>query len=173
ALAFAAEGADVALTDIDEPAVHHTAELAKQLGADADVAVVDVADGAAVADFAARLHAESGTPDIVVTNAGIGMAGSFGDTSVTDWQHIIDVNLWGVSHGCRAFARQLEERGEGGTIVNVASAAAYLPTRMLPAYATTKAGVLTLSECLRAELADHDIGVTAVCPGFVHTSITS
>jgi len=173
ALAFAAEGADVAVTDIDESAVHHTAELAKQRGAETYAAVVDVSDGDAMADFAARLRAETGTPDIVVNNAGIGMAGPFTDTSVADWQHIIDVNLWGVIHGCRAFAPQLQERGEGGTIINVASAAAYLPTRMLPAYATTKSGVLTLSECLRAELADENIGVTAVCPGFVHTSITS
>ena len=63
--------------------------------------------------------------------------------------------------------------GAGGTIVNVASAAAYLPTKALPAYATTKAAVLALSQCLRAELAASGVGVVAICPGFVHTNISS
>jgi short-subunit dehydrogenase len=67
----------------------------------------------------------------------------------------------------------LVEGGAGGTIVNIASAAAYLPTRALPAYATTKAGVLALSQCLRGELAEAGVGVVAICPGFVDTNITS
>ena len=65
------------------------------------------------------------------------------------------------------------ERGVGGTIVNIASAAAYLPTRSLPAYATTKAAVLALSQCQRGELAQAGVGVVAICPGFVHTNITN
>jgi NAD(P)-dependent dehydrogenase (short-subunit alcohol dehydrogenase family) len=134
---------------------------------------VDVADGAAMAAFAAEVAAAHGVPDVVVNNAGIGMAGAFADTSVADWQKILDVNLWGVIHGCRLFAAQLREHGEGGHLVNVASAAAYLPQRTLPAYATTKSAVLTLSACLRAELAEDGIGVTALCPGFVHTNITA
>jgi short-subunit dehydrogenase len=63
------------------------------------------------------------------------------------------------------------DRGEGGHIVNVASAAAFTPSRMYPAYATTKAAVLMLSECLRAEVGDQGIGVTAICPGLVQTGI--
>jgi short-subunit dehydrogenase len=64
------------------------------------------------------------------------------------------------------------ERGQGGQIVNTASAAAFAPAKDLSAYASTKAAVLMLSECLRAELKPHDIGVTAVCPGFIATNIT-
>ena len=76
-------------------------------------------------------------------------------------------------HGCRLFGRQMTERGQGGHIVNTASAAAYQPSKSLPAYSTSKAAVLMLSECLRAELAGRGIGVSAICPGFVNTSITS
>lgn len=86
---------------------------------------------------------------------------------------MIDVNLWGVIHGCRAFAPMLKERAEGGQIVNLASAAAYLPSKILTAYATTKSAVLTLSIGLRAELAADGIGVTAICPGLVQTNITN
>jgi len=66
----------------------------------------------------------------------------------------------------------MRDQGEGGQIVNTASAAAFAPNRTLPAYSSTKAAVLMLSECLRAELEPWGIGVTAVCPGFVATNIT-
>ncbi len=171
ALAFAQRGARVVVADRDIDTARRTVELAR--GARATAHQVDVADGAAMEEFAGRVAAEHGVPDVVVNNAGIGMAGSFADTTVADWQKIIDVNLWGVIHGCRLFAEQMREHGEGGHIVNVASAAAYLPHATLSAYATTKSAVLTLSACLRAELHDDGIGVTALCPGFVHTNITA
>jgi NAD(P)-dependent dehydrogenase (short-subunit alcohol dehydrogenase family) len=124
-------------------------------------------------DFAKRVIADHGVPDVVVNNAGIGIAGSFLDTSAADWQRIVDVNLLGVVHGCRLFGAAMAERLEGGYIVNVASAAAFTPSRMLGAYATTKAAVLMLSECLGAEFADAGIGVSAICPGIVNTPITA
>lgn len=169
ALAFARGGADVALVDIDKASVAETAEKARELGVDATADVVDVSDADAMAAYAASID----VPDIVVNNAGIAVTGPFTKTTVEDWERVIDVNLWGVIHGCRVFSERMIERGEGGHIVNIASAAAYLPSKVLPAYATTKSAVLMLSECLRAELADADIGVTAICPGFVHTNITA
>ncbi|WP_285477956.1 SDR family oxidoreductase [Amycolatopsis sp. NBRC 101858] len=171
ALAFAAEGADVVITDIDPAAAAETLKLLEDHGV-AEY-TVDSSDGAAVHRFAEDVREHHGVPDIVVNNAGIGMSGPFLDTSAEDWERVIDVNLWGVIHGCRAFAPMLAERAEGGQIVNLASAAAYLPSKILTAYATTKSAVLTLSVCLRAELAEHHIGVTAVCPGIVKTNITN
>ncbi|MDQ2706930.1 MAG: SDR family NAD(P)-dependent oxidoreductase, partial [Actinomycetota bacterium] len=185
ACAFAAEGAQVIVADLDELAAKETVSLiasGKVSAHQVDVAVasgkasayqVDVADAEAMAAFAAAVIAEHGVPEVVVNNAGIGMAGPFTSTSLADWQRVIDVNLWGVIHGCRVFASAMIAHGEGGQIINIASAAAYLPTRVLPAYATTKSAVLTLTQCLRAELAEHGIGVTAICPGLVHTNITS
>jgi short-subunit dehydrogenase len=99
------------------------------------------------------------------------MGGPFLATSVDDWQRILGINLWGVIHGCRLFAQQMAERGCGGHIVNISSSAAFTPSVLLPAYATTKAAVLMLSECLRAELEREGIGVTAVCPGVINTDI--
>ncbi|MEV6227592.1 SDR family oxidoreductase [Saccharopolyspora shandongensis] len=172
ALAFAAQGAHVVAADIDEGAAKATAELVARTGAGATPYRVDVSDQAGMERFAEHVHAELGTPDVVVNNAGIGVAGSFVDTEVADWERVIDINLWGVIHGCRLFAGQMIDRGEGGRIVNVASAAAYLPSKLLPAYSTTKAAVLALSECLRAELAADGIKVTAICPGLINTGIT-
>jgi NAD(P)-dependent dehydrogenase (short-subunit alcohol dehydrogenase family) len=177
ALLFAQDGAHVVVADRDEVSAKETVALildrSRAEGGGATPYQVDVSDADAMAAFAAQVIAELGVPDVVVNNAGIGMAGSFTSTSLEDWQRVIDVNLWGVIHGCRVFSAPMIADGEGGQIINIASAAAYLPTRALPAYATTKSAVLMLSECLRAELAEHGIGVTAICPGLVHTNITS
>ncbi|MFC7219316.1 SDR family oxidoreductase [Streptomyces polyrhachis] len=172
ALAFADEGAELALCDVSAEGLERTAELAALLGATVSTHLVDVSDGTAVDAFAAKVAAEQGVPDIVVNNAGIGHSGTFLQTTEAEWKRVLDVNLWGVIHGCRAFGTLMKERGAGGHIVNVSSAAAYLPSKMLAAYATSKAGVFMLSDCLRAELAAEDIGVSAICPGIVNTAIT-
>ncbi|MFC5749705.1 SDR family oxidoreductase [Actinomadura rugatobispora] len=172
ALAFAERGAEVVAADLDPATAQRTAELAALVGPAGHAYRIDVADGEAMEDFAKSVLHEHGVPEVVVNNAGIGMAGSFLDHSVEDWKRVLDVNLWGVIHGSRLFAAQMAERGQGGHIVNTASAAAYTPSRTLPAYATTKAAVLMLSECLRAELAGKGIGVSAICPGVVDTDIT-
>ncbi len=171
ALEFAKQGAEVVVTDIDQEAAERTAQLASTLGPRASAYTVDVSDGGAVEKFGTVLREGPGIPDIVINNAGIGVAGPFLDTTVADWERIIDVNLWGVIHGCRVLGGLMVDGGAGGTIVNISSAAAYLPSRALPAYSTTKAAVLALSQCLRGELADAGVGVVAVCPGFVHTNI--
>ncbi|MGW8062079.1 SDR family oxidoreductase [Streptomyces ziwulingensis] len=174
ALAFAEAGARVVAVDRDAESAARTAELSRLIGASAAWAeTVDVSDEQAMDKLAAKVAAEYGVVDVLVNNAGIGLSGSFFDTTPQDWKKVLDVNLWGVIHGCRLFGRQMTERGQGGHIVNIASAAAFQPSRVLPAYGTSKAAVLMLSECLRAELAGQGIGVTAICPGLVNTGITS
>ncbi|MFJ4644920.1 SDR family oxidoreductase [Streptomyces bobili] len=174
AFAFAEAGARVIAVDRDAESASRTAELSRALGAmDAWAETVDVSDEQAMEKLAAKILAEHGVVDVLVNNAGIGMSGSFLETTPEDWRKVLDVNLWGVIHGCRLFGRQMADRGQGGHIVNTASAAAFQPSKSLPAYSASKAAVLMLSECLRAELAGRDIGVTAVCPGLVNTNITS
>ncbi|MFG3266928.1 SDR family oxidoreductase [Streptomyces bobili] len=174
AFAFAEAGARVIAVDRDAETASQTAELSRALGAlDAWAETVDVSDEQAMEKLAAKVLAEHGVVDVLVNNAGIGMSGSFLETTPEDWRKVLDVNLWGVIHGCRLFGRQMADRGQGGHIVNTASAAAFQPSKSLPAYSASKAAVLMLSECLRAELAGRDIGVTAVCPGLVNTNITS
>ncbi|MFH8802807.1 SDR family oxidoreductase [Streptomyces sp. NPDC017936] len=174
AFAFAEAGARVIAVDRDADSAARTAEKSLLLGApEAWAETVDVSDEQAMEKLAADVLSRYGVVDVLVNNAGIGLSGSFFDTAPEDWKRILDVNLWGVIHGCRLFGRQMIERGQGGHIVNTASAAAFQPSRVLPAYSTSKAAVLMLSECLRAELAGKDIGVTAVCPGLVNTGITA
>ncbi|WP_405792755.1 SDR family oxidoreductase [Streptomyces sp. NBC_00029] len=174
AFAFAEAGARVVAVDRDAEGAARTADMARLVGAaEAWAECVDVSDEQAMEKLAVKVAAEYGIVDVLVNNAGIGLSGAFLDTTAEDWKKVLDVNLWGVIHGCRIFGKQMAERGQGGHIVNTASAAAYLPSRTLPAYSTSKAAVLMLSECLRAELASKSIGVSAICPGIVNTNITA
>jgi NAD(P)-dependent dehydrogenase (short-subunit alcohol dehydrogenase family) len=160
ALALGARGLTVICADLDE-------EGAAEAGIPYRV---DVGDAGAMERFAAWVCDEHGVPAVVVNNAGIGIGGSFFDHTVADWRRTIDVNLMGVVHGCLFFGPLMAGRGRGH-IVNVASAAAFMPSRALPAYCTTKAGVLMLGDCLRADLAGTGVGVSTICPGFIATGI--
>jgi NAD(P)-dependent dehydrogenase (short-subunit alcohol dehydrogenase family)/pimeloyl-ACP methyl ester carboxylesterase len=174
AFAFAEAGARVVAVDRDAESAARTAELSRLIGApEAWAETADVSDEQAMEKLAEKVHREYGVLDVLVNNAGIGLSGSFFDTTSEDWRKVLDVNLWGVIHGCRLFGARMAERGQGGHIVNIASAAAFQPSRALPAYSTSKAAVLMLSECLRAELAGQGIGVSAICPGIVNTNITA
>jgi NAD(P)-dependent dehydrogenase (short-subunit alcohol dehydrogenase family)/pimeloyl-ACP methyl ester carboxylesterase len=171
ALAFAAEGAEVVISDVDEAGLKETAGLLTARGGVAHPYVLDVSDAEAVEAFADRVCTEHGVPDIVVNNAGIGHAGSFLDTPAEQWDRVLDVNLGGVVNGCRAFAKRLVERGTGGHVVNVSSMAAYSPLQAMNAYCTSKAAVYMFSDCLRAELDAAGIGLTTICPGVINTNI--
>lgn len=172
-LAFAEQGASVVAVDIDAEAAERSAELARLLDVEAWSRRVDVGAVDHMEALATWVQTELGAPDVVVNNAGIGLSGRMLDTSVADWDRLLKVNLWSVILGSKLFAQQMIDAGKRGHIVNVASAAAFSPTKALPAYATTKAAVHMLSDCLRAELADQGIHVVSVCPGFINTAITT
>jgi len=171
ALGFAANGARIVVADLDLAAATSVCELIAARGGTAHARQVDVSAAADMERFADWVRTEVGVPDVVVNNAGIAIVGPLLAHTEEDWQRIVGVNLLGVVRGCRLFGTQMAERGTGGHLVNIASAAAYAPSASLPAYAATKAAVRMFSECLRAELASAGIGVTAICPGFTSTPI--
>lgn len=171
ALEFAEQGAAVVAVDIRAEDAERTATLVRLSGGVAWARAADVGSAEQMEALVEWVGKALGGADIVVNNAGIGMAGGIVDTTEGDWQRVLHVNVWGVIHGARLFARQMVERGQGGHILNTASAASFAPSRDLAAYATTKAAVLMLSECMRGELAGHGIGVSAICPGFAQTGI--
>ncbi|HEU0033836.1 MAG TPA: SDR family NAD(P)-dependent oxidoreductase [Kofleriaceae bacterium] len=169
ALAFAGDGARVIATDIDQVRLD---ALAAELGPRALlVRKVDVSVRAEMAAFADAVHAEVPAIDILVNNAGVGVGGTFLDTSLDDWDWILGVNLRGVVHGCHFFLPKMVQRGAGGHVANLSSILGIYPAPQLAAYVATKFAVLGLSQSLRAELAPHRIGVTAICPGLIATAI--
>jgi NAD(P)-dependent dehydrogenase (short-subunit alcohol dehydrogenase family) len=173
ALAFARRGANLVVCDVNEAGLAETERQIRVLGRDVLARSVDVANRDAMRDFAAAVHQQVESLDILMNNAGVGLGGGFLDTGLDDWDWIVGINLMGVIHGCHFFIPKMVARGRGGHVVNVASAAAFAATAALSAYSTTKFGVFGLSEALRDELAPHGIGVTAVCPGVINTPITA
>lgn len=168
AVAFAARGATVVCSDIDAAAAEKTAAICDERGGAGRPERCDVTDADAVAALAER----TGPVDVLVNNAGVGMTGRFTDMSVDDWRWIRSVNLDGVVHACAAFGPAMVAR-RAGQVVNVSSGLAYTMRPTEGAYVATKAAVLALSRCLRADWAPHGVGVTAVCPGFVNTPIVA
>jgi NAD(P)-dependent dehydrogenase (short-subunit alcohol dehydrogenase family) len=172
ALAFARAGADLVVCDLNERGLEETATALRGLGRRVLARRVDVASRDDMAAFAAAVHAEVPAVDILMNNAGVGLGARFLDTSLEDWAWILSINLWGVVHGCHFFLPPMVQRGRGGHVVNVSSAAGYVASEQLSAYSTTKFAVFGLSEALRDELRPHRIGVTTVCPGIINTPIT-
>lgn len=167
ALRLSSAGARVVVVDVRADAA---ATVAAETGGVAEA--VDVADGEAMSALARRVTDAHGVPDLLVNNAGVGMSGRFLDTTPDDWAWIIGINLMGVVHGCRVFGPPMLERGSGH-VVNVSSGLAYTPRATEPAYVTTKAAVLALSQCLRADWAARGVGVSVVCPGVINTPIVA
>jgi NAD(P)-dependent dehydrogenase (short-subunit alcohol dehydrogenase family) len=173
ALAFARRGAHLVLCDLNAQGLDETAAAIRALGrGQVATHVVDVADAAQMGRFADAVHARVPAVDVLMNNAGVAIGGGFLDTSLADWDWILAINVKGVVHGCHYFVPAMIRRGAGGQVINVASAAGYVSSAMLAAYATTKFGVVGLSEALREELAPYGIGVTCICPGIIDTPIT-
>jgi NAD(P)-dependent dehydrogenase (short-subunit alcohol dehydrogenase family) len=166
AIAFARRGARVTCADIDLAGAEKTAAACDEAGGAGSAELVDVTNRAGLDALAEKL----GPVDVLVNNAGVGMSGRFLDMSATDWDWISGINLDGVVNGCRAFGPGMVERRRGH-VVNLSSGLGYTPTATEPGYVTTKAAVLAFSRCLRADWADHGVGVTAVCPGVINTPI--
>ncbi len=163
ALEVARRGGELVLSDVDLAAAEETARLAGRARAlRVDVTHID--------DVRALAEACDGPVDLVVNNAGVASAGFVGELPLEDWRWTIEVDLFGVIHGCHVFVPLLKKQGRGH-ILNVASAAGLISAPRMGAYNVAKAGVVALSETLAAELAGSGVGVTVLCPTFFRTNI--
>ncbi|MPW43309.1 SDR family NAD(P)-dependent oxidoreductase [Acinetobacter guerrae] len=171
ALELARRGGTVVCSDINLEAAQATVSLIEQLGATAFSVQCDVAKAEQVSELAEQAEKLLKNPvTLVINNAGIGLGGKFDEMTMEDWQWCMDVNLWGVIHGCRAFVPKFKQLGHGA-IINVASAASYTAAPEMTVYNVSKAGVRALSETLSAELKKFDIKVNVLCPTLVPTNI--
>jgi len=171
ALELARRGGTVVCSDINLEAAQATVSLIEQLGATAFSVQCDVAKAEQVSELAEQAEKLLKNPvTLVINNAGIGLGGKFDEMTMEDWQWCMDVNLWGVIHGCRAFVPKFKQLGYGA-IINVASAASYTAAPEMTVYNVSKAGVRALSETLSAELKKFDIQVNVLCPTLVPTNI--
>jgi NAD(P)-dependent dehydrogenase (short-subunit alcohol dehydrogenase family) len=167
ALAFAREGMQLALCDVDEKGLAETTAL---LNAKPLTRRVDVSKAAEVQAFADAVK----EPWLVCNNAGVSPLGAVWENTLEDWQWILNVNLWGVIHGVRAFVPKLVA-SNAGHVVNTASVAGLISPPGMGAYNVTKHAVVALSETLHQDLRERGaaVGVSVLCPAYVPTGISS
>lgn len=167
---FAAAGAHVALADVDEGRLDETARDIEALGRRVCKVVTDVRDLHSVERLLERTLSELGACHLAFNNAGVFHAAPLLEAPASEWERVVNTNLWGVIHGCRVFGAHFVKQREGH-IVNTASAAGLFPVPGMSSYSTTKFAIVALSEQLRWELAQDGVGVTVLCPGVVKTDI--
>jgi NAD(P)-dependent dehydrogenase (short-subunit alcohol dehydrogenase family) len=165
---YARAGWRVCIGDVNETRAQ---EALPNLGPDAHFIRCDVTREEDLVAAASWLEKNWGGVDVVVNNAGVAVSGNIDESSIADWQWIVDINLLGVVRGCRAFVPMLR-RQHGGHIVNIASMAGLVHPPQMSAYCATKAGVVALSETIQQELIDDHVGVSVVCPAFFRTNLT-
>lgn len=170
ALALARQGAHIVIADVDERGMRAVAAQVGALGRQALEVQTDVRHLPEIESLLETTLSEMGSCHLIANNAGVMHGAPALDASHEDWQRVIDIDLWGVIHGCRVFGTQFVEQGEGH-IVNTASAAGIQGAPGMASYSAAKFGVVGLSETLRWELAPKGVGVTAVLPGVIRTAI--
>jgi NAD(P)-dependent dehydrogenase (short-subunit alcohol dehydrogenase family) len=170
ARALLAAGARAAITATSDDTLRSAAEQLREGSGAADLLTLraDVRREDDVASAMASVARHFGGIDLLVNNAGIGLFRAVAETSPDEWRAIIDTNLTGVFHCCRAVLPHLRARG-GGWIVNVSSLSATHPFANGAAYCASKAGLIAFSESLMQEVRHEGIRVSCVLPGSVRT----
>ena len=171
ARSLAAAGMKVVAADVEADALARVEEEFTSSNTEIMTIQVDVTDREAMARAAQATVERFGKVHVLVNNAGVGVGGRLDDMSYNDWDWVLGVNLDGVVNGLQSFVKLIESHGEGGHIVNTASMAGHLAVPGLGIYNASKFAVVAISETLRTDLADKDIGVSVLCPGVVNTRI--
>ncbi|GAB3554325.1 SDR family NAD(P)-dependent oxidoreductase [Spirosoma fluminis] len=167
----AEQGARVVATDISESGLAQTRQLST---GDVTTAHLDVADAAAIDQFALHtLTTLQGQRLILVNNAGVALgSGTFSTTDLTDFEWLLNINLWGVIRMAKAFLPYMLDQKQGH-IVNVSSVFGLAGVMHQSAYCTAKFGVRGFTDTLRMELLGTGVGVTCVHPGGIRTNIAT
>jgi glucose 1-dehydrogenase len=172
ALMFAAEGAGVALADIQADAAEVVAREIRERGGKAIAVGVDVGEASQVQAFVDKVVSEFGRLDVMFANAGIAHSAPFLDHPEAQWHRVLRVNLTGVFLSCQAAARQMVKQGGGGRIITVASINGFRGVENLVGYNAAKAGVIELTQTMAVELAEHGIAVNGIAPAQIDTRLT-
>ena len=167
---FLHEGMAVAIADVEAEALEKAVAALSARG-EVHGFPADVSDPESVDDLARGVIERFGTFDVICNNAGVGgHLGRAWETPIEDWQWVLGVNLMGVVHGVRSFVPTLVAKGSGH-VVNTSSVAGWAAPPAMSPYAASKHAVLAISEALRGELRESNVGVSVLCPSGVKTNI--
>ncbi len=170
ALVFAKAGIDVALVSRSQDKLEAIAEAAREWGVEAQAYALDLAKIEQVKAGIEAIAKDFAPIDILVNNAGIGYTNPLCETSLSDWQYVIDLNLTSVFQ-CILGILPVMRQQQRGIIINVASIAGEQPFPTWGAYSVSKAGLIALSKTLAAEERSNGIRVVTISPGAVNTPL--
>ena len=172
AVALAVQGADIMLNGFGDPAQIEAlrAGMAAEYAVRVSYSGADISKPEQIAAMVAETEAKLGALDVLVNNAGIQYTANVEDFPAERWDAIIAINLSGVFHGMKAAIPGMKQRG-WGRIINIASAHGLVASPQKVAYVAAKHGVLGMTKVAAIELANHDITVNAICPGWVLTPL--
>ncbi len=172
---FAEEGMKIVLADVEGPVLEKAEAEMKADGADILAVQTDVSKSADLDALAEKTLSAYSKVDILCNNAGVSVGGPCWSISESDWEWVMGVNLWGVINGLRSFVPIMMKNSDGGHIVNTGSMSSFTAPAGMAPYATSKHGILALSECLFHDLkqAASSINVSVLCPGWVNTNIAA
>jgi NAD(P)-dependent dehydrogenase (short-subunit alcohol dehydrogenase family) len=167
---FAAAGAKLVIADIEESALAQAMDELSRTGADVLAVRVDVTRQEEVDELAQRSLDRFGAVHVIVNNAGVSVQGVAWEQTAADWQWVLDVNLWGVIHGIRAFVPHLIAQGEG-YVLNTASNTSVTSREGMSAYIGSKHAVLAITECLQHDLraVGSPVRAAVILPGLIRT----
>ncbi|MHA4853431.1 MULTISPECIES: acetoin reductase [unclassified Rhodococcus (in: high G+C Gram-positive bacteria)] len=171
ALRLAADGADIALVDVNGDRLHAVADEIRAVGSKAISVVADVTDRSQVQSAVDQAEHELDGFDIIVNNAGIAQVNPLADVQPEEVSRILAVNVEGVVWGIQVAAAKFRARGHGGKIINASSIAGHEGFAMLGVYSATKFAVRGLTQAAAKEYAADGITVNAYCPGVVGTDM--
>ncbi len=170
ALAFASSGINLALVSRSGDKLQSVVTTAQQMGVEASSYQVDLNNIETVKTTLEAIASDLGQVDILVNNAGMGYTNLLSDTSLDDWQQVLQLNLTSVFQCILGVLPTMRQQSKG-TIINVASIAGMTPFPGWGAYSVSKAGLIALSKVLAAEERANGIRVMTISPGAVNTPI--
>ena len=170
AIAFAKRGYRICIADLNEERAQETIALIDTTPGEAFFERCDVTQSQDWARTIVAMDDVWGGTDILVNNAGVASGGPFDWLSEQDWRWVMEINFFGVLHGCQAVTPQMIER-KAGHIINIASMAGLLNPPGMSNYNVSKAAVISLSETLQTELHPHGINISCICPSFFKTNL--
>lgn len=171
AIGLAEAGADICLVDIDN--MDETEEKIKETGQEAIQVQADLSSIEPVEEIIDATIEEFGRIDILLNNAGIIRRAPITEFSMKDWDDVMNINLRTLFYLSQQVAIKMIDQGEGGKIISIDSMLSFEGGILVPSYTASKSGVMGLTRALANELAEHDINVNAIAPGYMATDNTA
>ena len=168
---FAAEGAKVAIVDLDKPRGERVAGTIKAAGGEATLFTADVSKGSDVAQLVKDIVARYGRIDILVNNVAISDNKHIFDITEAEWDRVMAVTLKSQFLMAKFVGQQMAAQGSGGRIVNIGSTSGFMGRSRAIAYSAAKGGVANLTRAMAAQLAPHQIRVNAIVPNKIGSPV--